>query len=37
MFFVLGAAVLTLVDDARGRRAARAAEADLLPAGRGET
>jgi UMF1 family MFS transporter len=37
VFFVLGGAVLTLVDDKRGRVAARAAEAELRPAGRGET
>ena len=32
VFFVLGGAVLTLVDDKRGRLAARAAEAELRPA-----
>jgi UMF1 family MFS transporter len=32
VFFVLGAALLTLVDDKRGRLAARAAEAELRPA-----
>jgi UMF1 family MFS transporter len=37
VFFVVGGAVLTLVDDKRGRVAARAAEAELRPAGRGET
>jgi UMF1 family MFS transporter len=32
VFFVLGAAVLALVDEGRGRRAAREAEAELRPA-----